>query len=64
MEITLTELWLFAWAGVATVYAFKRDSDATTHMRLLHLIFEDKKARVEILEEFDKFKEKLDASKS
>ena len=64
MELTMTELWLLVWAVVATLYAFKRDGDATNHVRMLHLILEDKKARVHILEQFDKFKEKLDASKS
>jgi hypothetical protein len=64
MELTMTELWLLVWAVAATLYAFKRDGDANNHVRMLHLILEDKKARVHILEQFDKFKEKLDASKS
>lgn len=64
MDITLSEMWLFVWAVVATAYAFKRDNDATNFARMLHLIFENKKARVEILEQFDKFKEKINASKS
>ena len=62
MDITLTELWLFAWAVVATCYALKRDTDANNHMHMLKLILDNKKARVEILERFDKFKEKINAS--
>jgi hypothetical protein len=64
MEVTMTELWLFVWAIAATAYALKRDGDAKSHVHMLHLILEDKKARVQILEQFDKFKEKLNASKS
>ncbi len=64
MEVTMTELWLFVWAIAATAYAFKRDGDAKSHVHMLHLILEDKKARVQILEQFDKFKEKINASKS
>jgi len=64
MELTMTELWLLVWATIATIYAFKRDSDANNHVRMLHLILENKEARVQILEQFDKFKEKLHVSKS
>lgn len=64
MEVTMTELWLFAWAMVATCYALKRDGDAKNHVHMLHLILENKETRVEILSQFDKFKEKLNASKS
>lgn len=64
MEVTMTELWLLLWAVIATVYAFKRDSDANSHVRMLHLILENKEARVQILEQFDKFKENINASKS
>ena len=64
MELTMTELWLLVWAVIATLYAFKRDGDANSHVRMLHLILEDKKARVHILEQFDKFKENINASKS
>lgn len=64
MELTMTELWLFVWGVAATAYALKRDGDCKNHVHMLHLILEDKEARVKILEQFDKFKEKLHASKS
>ena len=64
MELTMTELWLLVWAVVATLYAFKRDGDANSHVRMLHLILENKEARGQILEQFDRFKEKINASKS
>lgn len=64
MEVTMTELWLFVWAIAATGYAFKRDGDAKSHVHMLHLILENKEARAEILTKFDKFKERVDASKS
>ena len=64
MELTMTELWLLVWAVIATVYAFKRDSDAKSHVHMLHLILENKEARADILAKFDKFKEKIHASES
>jgi hypothetical protein len=62
MELTMTELWLLVWAVVATCYAFKRDADAKNLMHMLKLILDNKKARVEILGQFDKFKEKINAN--
>ena len=64
MEVTMVELWLFAWAIGATAYALKRDGDAKYRGHLLQLILENKKARAEILTQFDLFKEKENASKS
>jgi hypothetical protein len=64
MEVTLTEMWLFVWAIAATAYAFKRDGDANSHMQMLRVIFEDKKARVHILQQFDDLKELHDANQS
>ena len=64
MELTLSELWLFVWAVIATGYAFKRDADARMYIKMLQTIFENKQAREEILTQFDKFKERTNASQS
>ena len=64
MELTLAEIWLLVWAIAATVYAFKRDGEANSHKQMLRVIFEDKKARVHILQQFDNLKELHDANQS
>ena len=64
MEVTLTEMFLFVWAFGATAYAVNRHEEARIRTHMLHLILENKEARVEILGKFDKFKENTHASKS
>jgi hypothetical protein len=64
MEITMTELWLFVWALVATAYAINRHEEARIRTHMLHVLLDDKEARVQILERFDEVKEKINASKS
>ena len=64
MEVTMTELWLFVWAFLATVYAMNRHEEARIRTHMLRMLLDDKEARAHILEQVDKFKEKINASKS
>lgn len=64
MEVTLTELWLFVWGLLSSLYALKREAENRMHLRMLHAILVDKQARVRILRDFDETEERINASKS
>jgi hypothetical protein len=64
MEVTLTELWLFVWALVATGYAINRHEEARIRTQMLRVMFLDKPARSRLLNEFDAQQEKINASES
>ena len=64
MEVTLTELWLFVWGLLSSLYALKREAENRMQLRMLHAILVDKQARVRILRDFDEEEERVNASKS
>ena len=63
IEITITEIWLFCWAIVATGAAFKFKDDARSLNHVLRIIIEDDKARDRVVAEFKEFKERHHAQK-
>jgi hypothetical protein len=50
MEVTLTEIWLFAWAMGATAMWMDARSDARIAKALLKHFIEDPKARARMIE--------------
>lgn len=63
IEFTLTEIWLFAWATLATAYAAKQYERAQMLNHTLRLIIENEDARNQIVAEFKRFEERLHAEK-
>lgn len=58
MEITTTELMLFAWAIIATGFALKFHEEGSKTTFLLKLFIEDEKARNQMLDAFNDFKQR------
>ena len=56
IEISLTEMFLFSWAIIATGYALKYKSDKDGTMQILRRVIEDKEARDDIVGEYEKWK--------
>lgn len=61
MEITTTELMLFAWAIIATGFAFKYREDESKARFFLKLLIEDEKARNQMVNTYEEFKKKVGA---
>lgn len=53
IEVSITEIALFAWASLATAYAFKYKIDANKANYFIKLILTDKEMRNKITENFD-----------
>jgi hypothetical protein len=60
MEVSLTEVWLFAWAVLATAGYFNAKQDAKVAREILRHFIENPKARAEMLETFERFKKKVE----
>ena len=58
IEITLTEIVLIAWAGLATAAWLSAREDARVGRKLLKLFIEDKEAREQIIKSHDEFMRK------
>jgi len=61
MEITFTEIVLFAWAALATASAFHHNERATMLHQVLRHLIENEDARNNIVAEFKRMEEKLNA---
>ena len=58
IEVSLTEIFLFAWATLATGYACKYKAEERKANHFIKLILTDKEMRTKITEDFDEFWEK------
>lgn len=64
MEVTLTEVLLFAWAILATSRAVSCAEEARMSKEILRTMFIDKDVRVRMLHEFDTKQGDTNASQS
>jgi hypothetical protein len=53
IEVSLTEIFLFAWATLATAYAFKCKAEEQKANHFVKLFLTDKGVRAKITEDFD-----------
>lgn len=61
MEISITEIVLFAWAALATGFALKyRDEENKTRF-FLKLLIEDEAARAKMVDAYEDFKKRTGA---
>jgi precorrin-2 methylase len=60
IEVTMTEVLLFAWAIVATVYAFKFQEEKNIARMILHEFVTNDKAREHVVAEWQKHKAKME----
>ena len=58
IEISLTEMFLFSWAIIATGYALKYKSDKDGTMQILRRVIEDKEARDDIVGKYEEWKKR------
>ena len=56
MEITLTEMGLFAWAIIATGFWLEARQDARVAKHVLRIFIENREARDNMVDAFEKFK--------
>ena len=61
MEITITEIMLFAWAIIATGFALKYRDDEHKTRFFLKVLIEDEKAREKMVQAFEDFKKRTGA---
>lgn len=54
IEISITDVLLFVWAGVATAYAFKYKEEALMHKFIIHKMLTDEKIRSDLVEGYKK----------
>ena len=52
IEVSITEIVLFAWAGIATVYAIKNDHDKRASIHFIHALMSDEKLRNKLVVEY------------
>jgi hypothetical protein len=64
MEVTLTEVLLFAWAILATSRAVSCAEEARMSKEILRTMFLDKEVRVRMLNDFDTKQGDTNASQS
>ena len=60
MEITLTELILFVWAGIATGFAYKFTEEKDHLGFLFNKVLQDEELRNDMIVKFNKWKEARD----
>ena len=60
IEVTTTEVLLFSWAIVATVYAFKFQEEKNIAKMILHEFVTNDKAREHVVAEWRKHKAKME----
>ena len=58
IEVSLTEMFLFTWAIIATGFAVKGKHDKDMVMQILQHFIENEGARTEILESYEQFKKR------
>ena len=61
IEFTLTEIWLFCWATLATAFAFRYREKSQMLHQVLRLLIENEDARNKMVAEFKQFEENLNA---
>ena len=58
IEVSLTEIFLFAWASLATAYACKYKVDAKRADHFIKLFLTDKEVRAKITADFDEWEKR------
>jgi hypothetical protein len=53
IEVSLTDVLLFAWAAIATVYLFKYKEEALMHKYVIHKMLTDEKIRGELIASYE-----------
>ena len=61
IELSITDVLLFAWAAIATVFAFKYKEEAHMSKYVIHKILSDKKLREEMTEGYEKVQKEMGA---
>jgi hypothetical protein len=61
IELSVTDILLFAWAAIATVYAFKYKEEAHMSKYVIHKILNDKKLREEMVSGYEKAQQEMKA---
>ena len=56
IEVSLTELALFGWAMVATLYAFRFKAERNTAAMMMQKLIQDEGVRNEILKKYEEWK--------
>ena len=54
IELSVTDVLLFAWAAIATGYAFKYKEKAHMHEYVIHKVLTDEKIRSELVNSYKK----------
>ena len=61
IEISITDVLLFAWAAIATGFAFKYKEESHMSKYIIHKILSDKKLREEMTEGYEKVQKGMEA---
>jgi hypothetical protein len=61
IELSVTDVLLFAWAAIATAYAFKYREEAHMHKYVIHKILNDKKLRDEMVSGYEQAQQEMKA---
>lgn len=61
IELSVTDVLLFAWAAIATVFAFKYKEEAHMSKYVIHKILSDKKLREEMTAGYEKVQKEMEA---
>ena len=61
IELLVTDVLLFAWAAIATVFAFKYKEEAHMSKYVIHKILSDKKLREEMTAGYEKVQKEMQA---
>jgi len=61
IELSVTDVLLFAWAAIATTYAFKYREEAHMHKYVIHKILNDKKLRDEMVSGYEQAQQEMKA---
>lgn len=56
IEVTVTEIALFAWAMVATLYAFRFKAERNVAAAMTQKIIQDEGVRNEVLKQYEAWK--------
>ena len=61
IELSVTDVLLFAWAAIATGYAFKYKEESHMSKYIIHKILSDKKLREEMTAGYEKVQKEMEA---
>jgi hypothetical protein len=61
IELSVTDVLLFSWAAIATVFAFKYKEEAHMSKYVIHKILNDKKLREEMVSGYEKAQQEMKA---